>query len=309
MRVQNKNEELSESVEWFLDYLRIHKASSINTVQAYRHDLEQAMNSFTKHGGKSWKNYDEHASTLFQNELKKSNLSQRTIARKLSALRTFLKFLSQRNQGPKGELINPFSMKKQRTLPKSLDLEQMITLLETCETNTAKGLRDRAMLELLYGTGMRVSELITLQIEDYNASESVIRVTGKRNKTRMVPIPVTTHEWLRRYLGQARPVLLKNKKASALIVNSKGNALSRSGVFRIIQELAVKAGIDKVISPHTLRHTFASHLVKAGADLRSVQELLGHEYVATTEVYTHLDLETVKTKYATAHPRSRIRKP
>jgi integrase/recombinase XerD len=167
------------------------------------------------------------------------------------------------------------------------------------------GIRDRAMIELLYGGGLRVSELVSLRMEDYVESESLLRVLGKREKIRTLPLPAVTHDILRLYFAKARPSIVKAPCGTSVFLNSRGKPISRSGVFRILRKYAALAGIEKVIGPHTLRHTYAVHLVKNGADLRSVQELLGHASIMTTEVYTHLDMETVRGKYVSAHPRAK----
>jgi integrase/recombinase XerD len=181
----------------------------------------------------------------------------------------------------------------------------MDALLAAPDPSRPAGLRDRAILEALYGCGLRVSECISLAPSDVLPEQQVLRVFGKRSKVRLVPIPSGALYWIQRYAAEARPKLVRPASPAVLFLNQRGGALSRSGVFRILREYARQAGIRKPIGPHTLRHTYAVHLVRAGADLRSVQELLGHESVATTEVYTFLDFETLREKYLEAHPRAR----
>jgi len=312
MRISEEAKPLEEAIEWFLDYLVVERGASRNTVEAYYRDLRQAEEHFRKSGGNDWCDYRQSHLNAFHNSLANRGISPRSLARKLSCLRSFFKFLSKMERSPRALLRSDFSYRKQRALPKALTLEEIEALMAVPDVNTPPGLRNRAMFELLYGTGLRISELVTLVKENYIESESVLRITGKRGKTRVVPIPAKSHSWLRRYMEEARPKLLEGKSSKArlleeprIFLNQRGKPLSRSGVFRILKECAAKARILKKISPHTLRHTYAVHLVQAGADLRSVQELLGHESVGTTEVYTHLDFATLKEKYFQAHPRSR----
>jgi integrase/recombinase XerD len=218
-----------------------------------------------------------------------------------------IKFLARRSGTAPDNLPSTGGFKKPRTLPKALTDDEMQRLADAPDLRRPEGLRDRAMIELLYGGGLRVSELVGLCLEDYVESESLLRVTGKREKVRLVPLPLGTHDHLRRYIQQGRENLRKPATRSQVFLNNRGGALSRSGVFKMLRRYAAVAGIEKEIGPHTLRHTYAVHLVKNGADLRSVQELLGHANIVTTEVYTLLDLDTVIEKYQDAHPRARKR--
>jgi len=290
----------SEEIDWFLDHLQGERGASPHTIAAYERDLRQISDLYKG----DWANFTSADAANVRTAFGARGLLPSTIQRKTAALRSFLKFLSARSTKPIDSLPSMDGLQKSKALPKALSIEEMDRLLETPDLATAAGLRDRAMIELLYGGGLRVTELVDLRIEHYVESESLLRVFGKRGKTRMIPIPAGTHEWLRKYLTESRPKLLK-KPIPEVFVNQRGSRLSRSGVFRILGASAKAAGIDTRISPHTLRHTYAVHLVQAGADLRSVQELLGHASVATTEVYTHLDMETVKRKYDAAHPRAR----
>lgn len=312
MRTSEETNPLEDAIEWFLDYLVVERGASRNTVEAYYRDLRQAEEHFRKAGGKDWSDYQQSHLNAFHNSLANRGISARSLARKLSCLRSFFKFLTKMERGPQGLLRSDFTYRKPRSLPKALTLEEIEALMAVPDLNTPPGLRNRAMFELLYGTGLRISELMALVKENYIESESVLRIIGKRGKTRIVPIPAKSHAWFRKYIEEARPKLLERKSSKAkfreeptIFLNQKGRPLSRSGVFRILQDCAAKARILKKISPHTLRHTYAVHLVQAGADLRSVQELLGHESVGTTEIYTHLDFATLKEKYFHAHPRSR----
>jgi integrase/recombinase XerD len=194
-------------------------------------------------------------------------------------------------------------MRKAKTLPKALTYVQLEAVLNAADLSTPKGVRDRVVMELIYGAGLRVSEAVSVEREAVDLNGAAIRVTGKRGKTRWVPLPSLTVHWLRLYLQDARPKLA-TKPSSMLIVSDRGKPLRREQVYVRLERLAKLAGLEQKIGPHTLRHTYAVHLLKGGADLRAVQELLGHESIATTQVYTQLDLEEVRKRYRAAHPRA-----
>lgn len=304
MRVSEEGE-LTEAIEWFLDSLSAERGASAHTIQAYRRDLRDAALHLERVGKKSWQQFSEEVSSSFRASLAKRMLSGRTISRKMSSLRSFLKYLARNGEISEATLPVTAGGRRPKLLPKALTRDEVERLLATTDTATSIGLRDRAMMEVLYGTGLRVSELCRLKLEDYSVQESVLRVFGKRGKTRIVPIPAVTHDVLRDYLEKSRPKLIGKRPTSVVFLNFRGTGMSRSGVFKILRAYAAAAGIDTEIGPHTLRHSYAVHLVQAGADLRSVQELLGHESIATTEVYTMLDLGTLREKYASAHPRAK----
>ncbi|MGI8923127.1 MAG: tyrosine recombinase [Fimbriimonadales bacterium] len=297
----HSSQEIDNQIAWFLDHLQGERGASPHTVTAYERDLRQISELYR---GSDWTKFGNVDAAAVRSAFGARGLSPSTIQRKTAALRSLLKFLSSRSKAPIDGLPSMKGLRKAKALPKALSIEEMERLLARPDLTTPPGLRDRAMIELLYGGGLRVTELVELRMEHYVESESLLRIFGKRGKTRMIPIPAGTHEWLRKYLAEGRPKLLR-KPSPEVFVNQRGSRLSRSGVFRILAAYARAAGIETLISPHTLRHTYAVHLVQAGADLRSVQELLGHASVATTEVYTHLDMETVKRKYDAAHPRAR----
>jgi integrase/recombinase XerD len=304
MRVQTESR-LDSEIGWFLDHLAGERAASPHTVAAYDRDLKQMAQWLADYKVDTFTQVDGDAAAKVRSLL--ASYAPSTIQRKISALRSIVKFLARRSGTTPDRLPSTGGFRKPKTLPKALTEEEMQRLSDAPNKSTPEGLRDRAMIELLYGGGLRVSELISIRTEDYSESESLLRVLGKREKVRLIPLPAVTHEYLRHYLEHARPHLRKPKTGSHIFLNNRGAALSRSGVFRMLRRYAVLAGIGKDIGPHTLRHTYAVHLVKNGADLRSVQELLGHASIVTTEVYTHLDMETVKEKYAEAHPRARKR--
>lgn len=224
-----------------------------------------------------------------------------TLRRRVSSLRSLLKFLQRRAVPLAASLPSAAGIRTPRRVPKALPAEKLGALLAVPDLSTPTGLRDRALMELIYGAGLRVSEACGLTVSQLSLDSASLRVTGKRGKTRWVPLPGQTVEWIDRYLAEARPALSRRPLAQALLAD-RGGALTRSRAYRILEKHARQAGIGKV-GPHALRHTYAVHLVQGGADLRAVQELLGHSSIATTQVYTQLDLDEVRRRYTAAHPR------
>lgn len=222
--------------------------------------------------------------------------------RKVSSLRALLKWLKRRGQGPAAELPSAAEIRLPQRLPKALTFEDLTRLLETADLSQPSGVRDRCLMELLYGTGLRVSEAVGLRMEEIDLERAAFRVTGKRGKTRVVPLPQHTAPWIERYLQEGRPKLLA-KPVAQVFVGERGRPLSRQSAYHVLEQARRAAGIRTPVSPHTLRHTYAVHLVQGGADLRAVQELLGHASIATTQIYTQLDLATVRANYDQAHPR------
>jgi len=293
---------MDEDTEWFLDHLKVERGASPHTLLAYSNDLRLAAGYFGRLGVESWHNLT--AKNLIQYESSLGPKIARTTAlRRLSSLRSLLKFLKKNDAGPAADLPSTGGFKKPKSLPKALTKEQLEKVLEAADLSKPSGLRDRAVLELIYGAGLRVSEAVSVEREAVDLNGGAIRVTGKRGKTRWVPLPAQTVNWLRMYLMQARPKLA-TKPTSLLIVSDHGRALRREQVYVSLERLARLAGFEQHIGPHILRHTYAVHLLKGGADLRAVQELLGHESIATTQVYTHLDMDEVRKRYKAAHPRA-----
>lgn len=222
--------------------------------------------------------------------------------RRTSSLRSLLKFLKKNGEGPKCDLPSAKGVRRPKRLPKALPMETLAALLNGPDLKTPQGLRDRALMEVVYGAGLRISEALQLRTEELDLEVGAFRVTGKRGKTRWVPIPRFTMEWIERYLTEARPKLVKRPVAE-LFVGTRGGRLSRQNAYLCLQRHARNAGVATNVGPHLLRHTYAVHLIQGGADLRTVQELLGHASVSTTQVYTQLDLKEVTKKYRSAHPR------
>ncbi len=299
--MEAKESPLESDVEWFLDHLRVERGASEHTIIAYHNDLRLAIEFFTKLELEAWADLAQPQLFLYETSLGPP-IARSTAQRRLSSLRSFLKFLKRNDAGPKADLPSTGGFKKAKALPKALSIAQLEALLAVPDLTKPAGLRDRALMELIYGAGLRVSEAVELERAELDLEEQAVRVTGKRGKTRRVPLPTTTIDWLRRYLDEARPQLVK-RASSRVLISDHGRGLLRQRAYAILENYSVLAGLPQGVSPHTLRHTYAVHLLKGGADLRVVQELLGHESVATTQVYTQLDLDEVRKKYAAAHPR------
>lgn len=301
MGVEAKVGPLNEYVEWFLDHLKVQRGASEHTVAAYAKDLEFASRRLVREGVTRWEGLTPEAVARLQRSLGPPT-SPATAQRRMSALRSFLKFLKRQGCGPPMDLPSTGGFKKPRALPKALPVESMAALLEAPDISTPLGLRDRALLELIYGAGLRVSEACGLRLQELDLDGRSVRVTGKRGKTRWVPLPPETASWLERYLRDGRPRLLRTPLAE-LFVSARGLRLRRTTLAAKLKALTRQAGLPDDTSPHTLRHTYAVHLLKGGADLRVVQELLGHASIATTQVYTQLDVDEVRRRYLAAHPR------
>lgn len=294
-------EALSEPVEEFLDFLRMERGASQHTVAAYRNDLTKAATFFRGLGLDGWDQLDNERVFRYQSTLAPP-IATSTAQRRMSSLRSLLKYLKRRNAGPDGDLPSTGGYRKPKRLPKALSFEALTRLLDAPDLSKPQGLRDRALMELIYGAGLRVSEAVGLSLGELDLIEGALRVTGKRGKTRWCPLPGGTVGWLRQYIENGRPALLK-RPSGLVILSDRGRAMCRQTAYAKLNRYARLAGIEEKIGPHTLRHTYAVHLLHGGADLRAVQELLGHESIATTQVYTHLDMEQVKRAYEKAHPR------
>jgi integrase/recombinase XerD len=291
-------------IDGFLDYLAQERQVSRHTLNAYAVDLRQFCDYLQRSGRADPADWDTTLWEGFMHYLRRRSMSESSIARKLSAARAFLKHLYRRGvleHEPPDALATP---RVHRALPNTLTPHELRRLLLQPPLDTPYGLRDRTMLEMMYTTGMRVSELLSITLEQLNLSEGLVRVVGKRGRERWLPLPDGTVYWLQRYLSDARPKLARPKRpCHALFLNDRGAPLSRISFWNKLKEYAASAGIEKNISPHTLRHSFAVHLLNGGADLRAVQELLGHEDISTTQIYTQVSLDRLKEVYKKAHPR------
>jgi integrase/recombinase XerC len=301
---------LTEYIENFITWLTDERGYSPHTIVNYKRDLLE----FAADAGKQIevKQIDTHVIRNYVYSLNIKNKSS-SVARKLSALRTFFKFLEQESlveQNPMGSISMP---KQEQHIPVFLSVDEVFALLEIPGIDETFGARDRAMLELLYSTGMRVSELVACNMANLDFDTEMVRVRGKGNRERLVPIGEQAIKALREYFIQ-RDVQLKNRlqqgkkfDGEAVFLNSRGSRITTRSVERLIADYGRKAGIDKPVTPHVLRHSFATHLLEMGADMRSVQELLGHASLSTTQKYTHLDMVHLMKVYDKAHPKARRR--
>lgn len=292
-------------MEDFFHFLQIEKGLAKNTLTSYKRDLRNYAR-YIKNTSQieSWNDVKRNDIIDFLHREKDSGKSSATIARSISSIRSFHQFLTRENMidhDPSEHIETP---KKDRKLPDVLSPEEIDALLHISGSTPLK-IRNRAMLELLYATGLRVSELITLDMGDLHLTVGFIRCLGKGEKERIVPLGDIAQKALNDYLEHARPRLRKKQKTEhALFLNHQGSALSRQGVWKILHKACLDAGIRKQITPHTLRHSFATHLLENGADLRSVQEMLGHSDIATTQIYTHVTRTRLKDVYESYHPRA-----
>jgi integrase/recombinase XerD len=298
-------------IEKFLTYVKAEKGLAENTYFAYQNDLSQMATFFEtdiKEKGMipDWANVDRQAIMRFLLNLQEKRYATTTRARKLAAARSFFKFLTSEGILREDPTRNLESLSIGRTLPKPISITQVRTLLaQPAKHSTPEAKRDEAMLQLLYASGMRVSELMSLNVEDVNTVDGDVRCFGKGHKERIIPIHQTASNVVAEYVKEARPRLLRRKDEKALFLNRRGDRLTRQGFWQILKQYAKAAGITVSVTPHTLRHSFATHMLSGGADLRAVQELLGHANISTTQIYTHLTSEHVRRTYQKAHPRAK----
>ena len=285
----------------FISHLRVERGLADNTIQSYSRDVLRFF-QFLEGRKRSPLHATQDDIMDYMSILQKA-LSIRSCARNLSALKMFFRFLVSEGkiQGSPARLLG--APKLPRKLPAVLTLDEVDMLLSQPDPSNQRGQRDKAMLELLYATGLRVSELVGLQMSNINLEAGFVRMVGKGSKERMVPMGTKALEVIKGYLSEARGKLLKNKSSSYLFLNSRGASLTRQGFWKIIKKYGKKAGIRKKITPHKLRHSFASHLLEGGADLRSVQVMLGHADISTTQIYTHITRERLKQIHEKYHPR------
>jgi integrase/recombinase XerD len=298
--------EISAVMASFLMHVRVEKGLSANTISAYKRDL-QKFNEFARKRKLTLESVSRDDLVDFLAGLYRQKLESRTVARQLVTLRNFFRFAQIQDLIAEDPSINLESPKIRRNLPGYLRLEEVEKLLEQPDSKTPMGLRDRAMLEVLYSTGLRVSELIGLKVNDLDSKVGCVRCIGKGDKERIVPVGKKALGMVDKYLREGRPLLLRNARASAgpaLFVNRRGVALSRVGVWKILSTYGRHAGLRIALTPHMLRHSFATHLLERGADLRSVQLMLGHADISTTQIYTHVVEERLKQIYKAHHPRA-----
>ena len=302
---------MKEDINSFLNYLAVEKGFSENTIAAYRNDLHQLADFIEEEAARSgsfpsWAGFSRQGMLSYLLNLKERGYAATTVARKVAAAKSFFSFMLAEGNMKDNPTQNVGSPKVGRSLPKPISYSQAMLLVEQpAKLSTPEAKRDKAMLELLYASGMRVSELMSLNLDSVDTEGGSARCFGKGHKERVIPIAPRAASTLKEYLEEARPHLVHNDAERALFLNRRGERLTRQGFWQILKGHAKSAGLDADITPHTLRHSFATHMLSGGADLRSVQELLGHANISTTQVYTHLTSEHIRRSYEKSHPRAK----
>jgi integrase/recombinase XerD len=291
---------MDKRVEEFRYYLRFERNLAINTIDSYGRDLTDYTNFLREYSGHD----DQETIVAYLEHLRLGQMSAATQARRLAAIKSFYRYLLQDHRIAKDPTELLVAPKMARRLPGVLSVEQVAQLVESPDTTKEAGIRDRAMLEMIYATGMRVSELCHLTMDDWWTDPGRVRCLGKGSKERFVPLGRKAVLWLLRYLDVSRPALMKNGAETTLFLNRQGKGLTRQGFWKVLKKYAVIAGITQPITPHTLRHSFATHLLENGADLRAVQEMLGHQDISTTQIYTHISQNRLRPVYDETHPRA-----
>jgi integrase/recombinase XerD len=302
---------MKEEIKSFINYLTVEKGFSDNTTAAYDNDLRQLAEFAEQEAAgrsviPSWPDFTRQRMLSYMLNLKERNYAPTTVARKVAAARSFFSFLMAEGVIKTDPTENMSSPAVGKSLPKPISIGQVRDLLEQPnKLSTVEAKRDKAMLELLYASGMRISEMVSLNLGDVDTTGGYVRCFGKGHKERLVPIYEQAARSVQSYIDETRPKMTRRKEEVALFLNPRGDRLTRQGFWQKMKEYARSAGLDSQISPHTLRHSFATHMLSGGADLRAVQELLGHANISTTQVYTHLTSEHVRRTYEKAHPRAK----
>ncbi|PSR27477.1 MAG: site-specific tyrosine recombinase XerD [Sulfobacillus thermosulfidooxidans] len=295
-----RRKDVNQRIHEFLDYLRYERNLSSNTIESYQRDLIDYMDFVDTHGRQE----DEQNVIHYLQFLQQEHRAPATQARRLAAIKAYYCFVVN-DQGLSSDPTELLSAPKlNRRLPHVLSIEEVTRLIEAPDLSTMTGIRDRAMLELLYATGVRVSELCHLTMNDWWLDPPKIRCLGKGSKERYIPLGKLAAQWLMRYVDVARPQFIKDIQEPTLFLNRQGKALTRQGFWKLLKKYAIKAGITQPITPHMIRHSFATHLLENGADLRAVQEMLGHQDISTTQIYTHVSQKRLRPVYDQTHPRA-----
>ncbi len=301
---------MKENIESFLNYLAVEKGFSQNTIFAYNNDLNQLADfvedeAVRRGSTPSWASFGRQGVLSYLLNLKERNYAATTIARKVAAMRSYFEFMMNEGNIEDNPAQNIASPKVGRALPKPISISQVRRLLdEPAKQSKSEAKRDTAILQLLYASGMRVSELVSLNLNDVDLVGGFVRCFGKGYKERIIPIAPRAAQAVDDYLKKLRPHLIHSPDEPALFLNARGERLTRQGLWQILKEYAKSVGLEG-ITPHTLRHSFATHMLSGGADLRSVQELLGHANISTTQVYTHLTTDHIRQTYEKSHPRAK----
>lgn len=295
-----------QQIEEFERYLLIDQGRSKNTIESYGRDLRKFASFIEAQEVKELNHIDKHLIQYFLSTLSEQNYSASSTNRMLSSLKQFFNFLVIEKEISHSPMALIKSAKKQKRLPKALSLQQVEALIAAPDLNTNWGIRDRAIFELMYATGLRVSELINLKIGDCHLSLGFIQTIGKGNKERIVPLGEEASHWMMRYLDEVRPLFSSQKNRNEYVfITERGKQFTRQGIWKNIKKYVALAGMDSdLVSPHVLRHSFATHLLEYGADLRLVQELLGHSDISTTQIYTHISKTRLQEVYRKSFPRA-----
>jgi integrase/recombinase XerD len=291
-------------LDHFLNYLVVEKGLSLNTLESYSRDLNKYLDFLSLKEIKDISTTSDLTIVSFISALRKNKLSNSSIARNVTSIKMFYKFLTENNHITKNPTLTIETAKGETKLPQVLSIAEVELLLQKPDRHTVRGLRDAALLELLYATGLRVSELVSLPVNNLNLEAGYLIAYGKGSKERLVPIGEVAQNAIREYLKEARPALLGNSQSNYLFLTRNGRPFTRQGFWKLLKKYTLATGIQKNISPHTLRHSFASHLLERGADLRSVQMMLGHVDISTTQIYTQVTTERLKKIHNQYHPRS-----
>lgn len=293
----------ADPVIGFLEVLQAERAASRHTIAAYRHDLADFL-AFLASQRRSLRAAGADDVVGYLERLRARGLKPASVARRLSALRGWLRHLVREGQLARDPTEHIERPRGSRPLPRTLSRELAATLVESPDVGAPRGVRDRALLELLYATGLRASECLGLRVDDVNLTAGYVICTGKGRKQRLVPLGGEAARWVERYLKEVRPLHTRRRDSGRLFVNPAGRPLSRQSLWTIVRRAAAAAGVRRRVSPHVLRHSFASHLLEGGADLRAVQAMLGHADIATTQIYTHLPSAALRRMYDRFHPRA-----
>lgn len=295
---------MNDQLQDFLHYLIVEKRLSKNTIAAYKQDLKAYLEYLKARNIESMQNVAREHILEYLAHLQSENKALTSIARTISSIKAFHQFLYRDEILSENVTTHIHTPKIKKQLPKVLSQAEVEQLLSQPDESTPFGIRNKAMLELIYATGIRVSELIQLDLDDVHLHNGLLKTTGKGNKERLIPVGLMAKKALTKYLKYGRPFIVKNRQEKALFLNRLGKRLTRQGFWKIIKQLAKEANIEKTLTPHTLRHSFATHLLENGADLRSVQEMLGHSDISTTQIYTHVTNQHLKKVYKQYHPRA-----
>jgi integrase/recombinase XerD len=296
---------MQAQIEEYLRFVIVEKGYSTHTVAAYRNDLTQLMTYARSEGLASWQDVDRSHIQRYIQYLRQRGYASSTVGRKVAAVKSYFHFLVADGVLQDDPTASVDSPQVDKHLPHPLSVEEMRCLLTAAaETDSPKGLRDRAILELMYATGMRASEIIQLEVSALDLDAGTVRCVGKGDKERILPLYGRVQEVIRVYLESGRPGLLQGRRGSALFINHRGRPLTRQGLWLIVKECARAAGIEREVTPHTLRHSFATHMLDGGAGLRELQQLLGHTNISSTQIYTKVSTRRKREAYDKAHPRA-----